>query len=114
MCAALQDAASRGVFLEIDRLIAGAFAFSLLGAPRRYWTVRCCLFMPVHVEQARNTLVIAGPVKELGTSIDDSDDMKRTPLMMAAASNSADVIDRLVDAGGHVNAQSVRATFPQS
>ncbi len=114
MCAALQDAASRGVFLEIDRLIAGAFAFSLPGA--RFCTVVASSFLcpSKNVEQARNTFVIAGPVKELGTSIDDSDDMKRTPLMMAAASNSADVIDRLVDAGGHVNAQSVRATFPQS
>ena len=66
----MQLAASKGILLEVDRLV-------------------------------------AGPIKDTGASIDESDDVKRTPLMFAAMEGSGAVIDALIDAGAAVNFQSV-------
>jgi ankyrin repeat protein len=52
--------------------------------------------------------IIDEPLKESKASIDESDDVRRTPLMMAAKDGSPDVIETLVEAGAVVNAQSVR------
>jgi hypothetical protein len=52
--------------------------------------------------------IIDEPLKESKASIDESDDVRRTPLMMAAKDGSPDVIETLVEAGAEVNSQSVR------